>query len=97
MAPPKIKLNTVLNSVTRRGPFLGNNAGVLALGYTSMNAMLAKVRGKRDSANGVFAGVLAGILWKSTRGPRAMAVTGALTGAVAAAWQVVGRALREEI
>lgn len=96
-APPKIKLNTVLNSVTRRGPFLGNNAGVLALGYTCMNAMLAKVRGKRDSANGVLAGVLAGALWKSTRGPRAIAVAGALTGAVAAVWQVVGRALRDGI
>ena len=96
-APSKIKLNTVLNSVTRRGPFLGNNAGVLALAYTCMNAMLAKVRGKRDSANGVLAGVLAGALWESTRGPRAMAVAGALTGAVAAAWQVVGRALRDKV
>ena len=62
-----------------------------------MNAMLAKVREKRDSANGVLAGVLAGALWKSTRGPRAMVVAGALTGAGAAAWQVVGRALRDEI
>ncbi|KAF9338211.1 Mitochondrial import inner membrane translocase subunit tim23, partial [Linnemannia elongata] len=26
----KIRLNTVLNGMTRRGPFIGNSAGVLA-------------------------------------------------------------------
>lgn len=35
-APPKIKLNSVLNAVTRRGPFLGNSAGVVALVYNGM-------------------------------------------------------------
>ena len=29
----KLRLNAVLNAVTRRGPFLGNNAGVIALVY----------------------------------------------------------------
>lgn len=94
-APPKIKLNTVLNHITRRGPFLGNNAGVLALVYTFLNAGLGKVRGKVDGANGVLAGVLAGALWKSTRGTRAMMVAGGLTGCVAGVWQIVGRALRD--
>ena len=94
-APQKIKLNAVLNHITRRGPFLGNNAGVLALAYTCLNAGVGKVRGEVDSANGVLAGVLAGALWKSTRGVRAMAVAGGLTGVVAGVWQVVGRALRE--
>jgi mitochondrial import inner membrane translocase subunit TIM23 len=32
-APPKIRLNAILNGVTRRGPFLGNSAGVVALMY----------------------------------------------------------------
>lgn len=95
-APSKIKLNAVLNHITRRGPFLGNNAGVLALAYTCLNAGVGKVRGKVDGANGVLAGGLAGALWKSTRGARAMAVAGGLTGAVAGLWQIVGRALREE-
>ncbi|KAF8423571.1 Tim17/Tim22/Tim23/Pmp24 family-domain-containing protein [Tirmania nivea] len=95
-APSKIKLNAVLNHITRRGPFLGNNAGVLALAFTCLNAGIGKLRGEVDGANGVLAGVLAGALWKSTRGPRAMAVAGGLTGMVAGLWQVVGRALREE-
>ena len=29
---PKLRLNSVLNSVTRRGPFLGNSAGIIAVG-----------------------------------------------------------------
>ena len=32
-APPKIRLNAILNGVTRRGPFLGNSAGVVAMMY----------------------------------------------------------------
>lgn len=35
-ATPRLKLNYVLNSVTRRGPFLGNSAGVIALVYNGM-------------------------------------------------------------
>jgi import inner membrane translocase subunit TIM23 len=35
-SPPKIRLNGVLNAVTRRGPFLGNSAGVIALVYNGM-------------------------------------------------------------
>ncbi|KAF8466672.1 Tim17/Tim22/Tim23/Pmp24 family-domain-containing protein [Kalaharituber pfeilii] len=67
-APPKLKLNGVLNAVTRRGPFLGNNAGVIALVYSAMNAGVGKIRGKHDAANSVLAGMLAGAVWKSTRG-----------------------------
>lgn len=32
-APGKIRLNAMLNGVTRRGPFLGNSAGVVAMLY----------------------------------------------------------------
>jgi Tim17/Tim22/Tim23/Pmp24 family len=34
----KLMLNNVLNHVTRRGPFLGNSAGVLAMTYNLINA-----------------------------------------------------------
>lgn len=37
-APPKLKLNGILNAVTRRGPFLGNSAGVIAMVYNGMEA-----------------------------------------------------------
>ena len=34
----KLLLNNILNHVTRRGPFLGNSAGVLAITYNILNA-----------------------------------------------------------
>lgn len=34
----KLVLNNILNHVTRRGPFLGNSAGVLALSYNLIMA-----------------------------------------------------------
>ena len=34
----KLVLNNILNHVTRRGPFLGNSAGVLAMTYNLFNA-----------------------------------------------------------
>jgi hypothetical protein len=40
-SPAKIRLNGVLNAVTRRGPFLGNSAGVIALVYNGMFILLA--------------------------------------------------------
>lgn len=47
LAPPKIKLNAILNGVTRRGPFLGNSAGVIALTYNGINSYIGYLRGKR--------------------------------------------------
>jgi hypothetical protein len=37
----KLMLNNILNHVTRRGPFLGNSAGVLAMTYNLINAYLS--------------------------------------------------------
>ena len=34
----KLILNNILNHVTRRGPYLGNSAGVLAMSYNLLNA-----------------------------------------------------------
>ncbi|CAG9944644.1 unnamed protein product [Clonostachys rosea f. rosea IK726] len=37
---PKLQLNSVLNAVTRRGPFLGNSAGVVAIVYNCINSLI---------------------------------------------------------
>ena len=87
-APPKIRLNAVLNSVTRRGPFLGNNAGVVAMIYNGINSFIGYVRGKHDAANSIAAGALSGMLFKSTRGPRQMLISGGLVATVAGIWAV---------
>lgn len=85
---PKLRLNSTLNAITRRGPFLGNSAGVVAIVYNMVNWCIGYARGKHDSANSVAAGVLSGILFKSTRGLRPMMISGGIVGGVAATWAV---------
>lgn len=89
--PPKLRLNSVLNSVTRRGPFLGNSAGVVAIVYNCVNSYIGYVRGKHDAANTILAGTLSGMIFKSTRGVRPMLISGGIVGSVAGVWAVVRR------
>ncbi|CCK69804.1 protein transporter TIM23 KNAG_0D00520 [Huiozyma naganishii CBS 8797] len=85
-APGKLKLNTVLNSVTKRGPFLGNTAGVLALSYNVVNSSLDAWRGKHDAAGSIASGALVGTLFRSSRGPKQMLISGSLMAGVCALW-----------
>lgn len=92
MAPPKIRLNAVLNSVTRRGPFLGNSAGVVAMLYNGLNSGLGYMRGKHDSANSIAAGAISGMVFKSTRGLKPMMISGGIVAGIAGAWAVTRKA-----
>ncbi|CRK12163.1 hypothetical protein BN1708_010359 [Verticillium longisporum] len=89
--PPKLRLNSVLNAVTRRGPFLGNSAGVVAITYNCFNGAIGYFRGKHDAANTIAAGALSGMLFKSTRGLRPMLISGGIVAGVAGAWAVTRR------
>jgi len=91
--PPKLRLNSVLNAVTRRGPFLGNSAGVIAMVYNGINSFIGYMRGKHDSANSIVAGALSGMIFKSTRGVRPMMISGGIVATVAGAWAVTRKAL----
>lgn len=92
-APPRIKLNSVLNAVTRRGPFLGNSAGVLAIAYNGINSAVGYYRGKHDAANSILSGGLAGAIFKSTRGLKPMLWSSGLVATAAGLWTVGSRAL----
>lgn len=85
---PKLRLNSVLNAVTRRGPYLGNSAGVVAITYNCFNSLIGTWRGKHDAANSVAAGALSGMMFKSTRGLRPMLISGGLVASVAGVWTV---------
>ncbi|KAF9355805.1 Mitochondrial import inner membrane translocase subunit tim23 [Mortierella sp. AD094] len=82
----KIRLNTVLNSMTRRGPFIGNSAGVLALMYNGVNGAIGKARGTHDPLNSVAAGALTGAIFKSTAGLRAAGSAGGVCAVLAGIW-----------
>jgi import inner membrane translocase subunit TIM23 len=63
----KLRINAILNSCTRRGPFLGNNFGVIALMFSGAAAgMRALPLPVPDEASAVVAGGLAGGLFKLT-------------------------------
>lgn len=87
-APPKLRLNSVLNAVTRRGPFLGNSAGVIAMVYNGFNSGIGAYRGKHDATNSLAAGALSGMLFKSTKGIRPMLTSGAMVMTAAGVWTV---------
>ncbi|KAL4920106.1 Tim17/Tim22/Tim23/Pmp24 family-domain-containing protein [Aspergillus aurantiobrunneus] len=92
-APPKIRLNGVLNSVTRRGPFLGNSAGVVAMVYNGLNSFVGYARGKHDAANSIAAGAISGMVFKSTRGLKPMLISGGIVAGIAGTWNVAKKAV----
>lgn len=87
-AAPKLRLNSVLNTVTRRGPFLGNSAGVVAMCYNGINSTIGYYRGRHDAASSVVAGILSGMIFRSTRGVKQMLISGSVVGTIAGAWAV---------
>lgn len=87
-SPPKLRLNSALNAITRRGPFLGNSAAVIAMVYNGFNSFIGHYRGQHDAANSIVAGALSGMLFKSTKGVRPMMISGGLVAGTAGAWTV---------
>ncbi|KAK7510565.1 mitochondrial import inner membrane translocase subunit tim23 [Phyllosticta citricarpa] len=86
---PRLKLNAVLNAVTRRGPFLGNSAGIVAMVYNIFNSTIGHYRGKHDATNSIMAGAMSGALFKCTRGLKPMAISSAIVASVAGTWALI--------
>ncbi|ANB11389.1 protein transporter TIM23 [Sugiyamaella lignohabitans] len=89
----RLRLNGVLNAVTRRGPFLGNSAGVIALVYNLVNSSIDYFRGEHDSYNSIAAGAISGALFKATKGPKAMAISSGLVSVAAGVWCAVKKSV----
>lgn len=85
----KVRLNTTLNSITRRGPGVGNSVGIIAMIYNGTTAMIDASRGEHDVFNSLAGGAVAGALFKSTAGPRAALVSAGVCAGVAGAWSVL--------
>lgn len=85
-APGKLQLNTILNNVTKRGPFLGNSAGILALTYNVINSTIDALRGKHDANGSIVAGAITGAVFKSSKGLKPMAYASGLMAFAAGTW-----------
>ncbi|KAI9217797.1 Tim17/Tim22/Tim23/Pmp24 family-domain-containing protein [Blastocladiella britannica] len=94
---PKLRLNAVLNAMTRRGPFVGNSLGMLAMFYNSLNAGIA-MQVPKDQAPiaSVVAAAGAGALFKSTAGIASAARMGGVCGVLAMVWQAT-KTIREDL
>jgi import inner membrane translocase subunit TIM23 len=84
----KLKLNSVLNSCTRRGPFLGNSLGILSIMYVGSERALATIRRQYDMLNSIGAAITAGMLFKSTAGLRAVGLSGLIAGSGMTIYQI---------
>lgn len=93
-SPPRLQLNTILNHITKRGPFLGNSAGVLALTYNLIDSSIDAFRGKHDDLNSITAGGLAGALFRSSAGLKPMGYSTALMAGAAGVWCGIKRLLQ---
>ncbi|KAI5121502.1 hypothetical protein M0805_006539 [Coniferiporia weirii] len=89
----RLRINSVLNSVTRRGTFIGNSAGVVALVYNAINSSIDGIRGKHDAFGSMAAGGLSGALYKSTAGVRPALAAATLMTGLAGTWSYVKKAV----
>lgn len=90
-APPKLRLNTILNHITKRGPFLGNNAGVLAMSYNIVDAIIDNVRGKHDDFGSLASGAISGAFFRCASGVKPMAYSSLMMTAAAGSWCALKR------
>lgn len=68
----RLRVNHLLNTMTARGPFLGNNAAVLALMYNGLHgAIIATMDGQHGAGTATAAAALTGALFRVRHGWRA--------------------------
>ncbi|KAJ3278297.1 mitochondrial import inner membrane translocase, subunit timm23 [Blyttiomyces sp. JEL0837] len=80
----KLKMNSVLNTVTRYGPWAANSLGILTMGWALFDNLFNRYRDS-DYINHVSAAFVTGVIYKSTAGLRPALIAGGLmAGAVSA-------------
>ncbi|KAH0582958.1 Mitochondrial import inner membrane translocase subunit tim23 [Termitomyces sp. J132] len=89
----RLRINSILNSVTRRGTFIGNSAGVLALVYNGVNSSIDAFRGKHDTLGSMGAGAVTGALFKSTAGVKPAIAAAAFMSGMAGIWSYVKKSV----
>ncbi|GMM51881.1 protein transporter [Starmerella bacillaris] len=83
----RLRSNAILNSITRRGPYIGNLAGCLTLTYNFVNGGITAIRGgEDDDAGSLAAGAITGALWNSSRGLKPMLISSTLLAMTTAGW-----------
>lgn len=92
-ASSRLRLNCILNSCTARGPFVANNLAMVALLYNLVHGAVIKARKgqQADEVSATASAAAAGLIYKSSRGLRAMGKAGLLLGTGMATFQLAKR------
>mmetsp|Transcript_18132 Transcript_18132/g.29424 ORF Transcript_18132/g.29424 Transcript_18132/m.29424 type:complete len:214 (+) Transcript_18132:187-828(+) len=95
----KIRINSILNKSGRFGSRFGNALGAIAMIYSCFEAsadsfQFEQYLGGDDFVNPVIAATLTGLLYKSTQGPKTMALAGVMGGSAVAAFSAIRLAAR---
>ncbi|KAH7105867.1 Tim17-domain-containing protein [Auriculariales sp. MPI-PUGE-AT-0066] len=85
----RLRLNAVLNAMTRRGSWMANSGGILALVYNGINSSVDAYRGHHDVYGGMAAGAISGALYKCTSGVRPMLISSIIMTSAAGGWSYV--------
>ncbi|TIA73760.1 hypothetical protein E3P92_01741 [Wallemia ichthyophaga] len=89
----RLRVNAILNSLTKRGSFIANSGGIIAMVYNMTNSSLDSIRGKHDVLNSMGAGAFSGALFKSTAGLRPMAISAGILSTTAGGWSLFKRSI----
>jgi inner membrane translocase subunit Tim23 len=93
----KLRLNTFLNCVTKRGPLVGNSVAGATMSYTLISHALYKLRGNQEDLEGdVVAAGLTGALFKATSGMASSVKTGLVFSGIAFLSAVAYNTLRNQ-
>ena len=92
----KLKLNRVINACMHRGKTFGNTFGILGLFFAVSESFALSQLGHTlpDELSSVLAGMMTGALYRSSAGPKSIALGGAM-GGMAVAALVLGRNVRQ--
>ncbi|KAJ3106420.1 Mitochondrial import inner membrane translocase subunit tim23 [Phlyctochytrium planicorne] len=78
----KIRVNSLLNTATRYGPWAANSLGILTMGWALTDNLMQSVRGVSDYYNHISAAFLTGLIFKSTAGIRPALLAGSIMASV---------------
>lgn len=93
LTSPRLKYNAIINSMTAKGPFVANNAAIVALLYNLIHGAVIRGRGgKWDVASAVGSATLVGAVFKSTSGWKSALKTGGVMGTAMLMYQMADTA-----
>lgn len=85
-ASGKIKINTILNHITKRGSYLGNTSGTLGMIYNLIDSVIDSINSSNTDFNSILSGALTGCIYKCSAGLKPMLYSSVLMTTFSGLW-----------